>query len=87
VEKRKKQALKDGSFRCEACEFDFEKQYGERGKGFIEVHHTKPVHTLVAGSKTSLEDLALVCANCHRMIHARRPWLSIGELRSLIDAA
>jgi 5-methylcytosine-specific restriction enzyme A len=87
VEKRKKQAQKDGSFRCEVCEFDFEKQYGERGKGFIEVHHTKPVHALVAGSKTRLEDLALVCANCHRMIHSRRPWLSISELRSLIDAA
>ena len=35
------------------------------------------------GVKTRLSDLALVCANCHRMIHARRPWLSIEGLRDL----
>jgi 5-methylcytosine-specific restriction protein A len=86
VQQRKKQALKNGSLTCEACGFDFEKHYGDRGKGFIEVHHTKPVHTLVAGAKTKLEDLALVCANCHRMIHATSPWLSLQVLRRLIDA-
>jgi hypothetical protein len=29
-------------------------------------------------------DLALVCANRHRMIHARRPWLTIETLRALL---
>ncbi|MEX2447811.1 MAG: hypothetical protein WD404_03595 [Solirubrobacterales bacterium] len=28
------------------------------------------------------EDLALLCANCHRMVHAKRPWLSVEQLRS-----
>jgi hypothetical protein len=32
---------------------------------------------------TRVEDLVLVCANCHRIIHRKRPWLSIGELRTL----
>jgi predicted HNH restriction endonuclease len=25
-----------------------------------------------------------LCANCHRMIHVRKPMLSVAELRSLI---
>ena len=78
VEKRKAKAI---ALICEACGFSFERRYGERGKGFIECHHTKPLHTLTDGSRTRLSDLALVCANCHRMIHARRPWLTVDELR------
>lgn len=85
VRERKAAALRrEGCLRCEACGFDFEARYGERGRGFIECHHTRPVHTLREGDRTRLEDLALVCANCHRMIHASRPWLSIEELRNLL---
>ena len=76
VDKCKRRALKrDGRLRCEACAFDFLEAYGERGRGFIECHHTRPVHTLRPGDRTKVDELALVCANCHRMIHARRPWL------------
>ena len=32
-----------------------------------------------------LEYLALLCANCHRMIHRRSPWLSVDELKSVLD--
>lgn len=74
-----------GRLRCEACSFDFGMKYGERGRGFIEAHHVKPVHTLTPGEKTRLEDLALVCSNCHRIIHARRPWLTIEELKKVIQ--
>jgi 5-methylcytosine-specific restriction enzyme A len=82
VDTRKRQALEaHGTLACEACGFDFEKTYGERGRGYIEAHHTKPVHTLAEGGKTRLEDLALLCANCHRMVHARRPWLTIERLK------
>lgn len=87
VETRKGRALKTtGRLQCEACGFDFRERYGERGCGFIEAHHTRPVHTLMPGEKTRLADLALVCANCHRMIHARRPWISVEELRGLLQA-
>lgn len=81
VEQKKASVLKaSGKLKCEACSFDFEEAYGERGKGFIEVHHIKPVHTLAAGDKTRLEDLALLCSNCHRIVHARQPWLTIEKL-------
>ena len=74
---------KKGTLECEVCSFDFKSVYGERGNGFIEAHHTKPVHALKPGSKTKLEDLALLCANCHRMIHAARPWLDLLALKQI----
>jgi predicted HNH restriction endonuclease len=86
VEDRKLHAFRQfGRLSCEACEFDFEKRYGERGRGFIEAHHTRPVAMLTEGSKTKLEELALLCANCHRMIHSVRPWLTVDELRGLLS--
>jgi 5-methylcytosine-specific restriction enzyme A len=82
--KKKKVLSEQGVLRCEICEFDFSSIYGERGDGFIECHHRKPVSELKIGDKTKLTDLALVCSNCHRMIHRRRPWMSIAELSSLL---
>jgi 5-methylcytosine-specific restriction enzyme A len=85
IAKKKASALKKhGRLQCEVCSFDFEAQYGSRGLGFIEAHHTKPLHTLSPGDKTRLEDLALLCSNCHRMVHARRPWLTLEELKQII---
>lgn len=85
VVKRKALALKaKGALTCDACDFDFAKYYPSRGDGFIEAHHLKPLHTLVPGAKTRLEDLALLCANCHRMIHARQPWLTLEQLKGII---
>ena len=82
---RKKAAVlkREGKLECEACGFDFSIAYGKRGQGFIECHHTKPVSDLREGEKTHLDDLALLCANCHRMVHAQRPWLALEELRAM----
>jgi 5-methylcytosine-specific restriction protein A len=42
--KKIKAVLKAGkTICCEACGFNFEEFYGERGRGFIECHHKKPV--------------------------------------------
>jgi len=83
--KRNQVIKKHGKLACEICEFDFSVRYGERGNGFIECHHTKPVATLSDGHKTHIDELALVCANCHRMIHRRKPWLSTAELKRQIN--
>jgi len=61
-----------GRLVCEApnCGFDFQYRYGPLGFGYAEVHHKVPLADLdAAGTKTRLQDLAIVCANCHRMIH------------------
>ncbi|WP_235005857.1 HNH endonuclease [Nocardiopsis sp. JB363] len=69
---------------CEACDFDFARTYGPRGGNYIEVHHIVPLHH-IGESKTRLDDLALLCANCHRMIHVSRPWLTVDELHVLLQ--
>lgn len=85
VEAKRRQVLaKTGQLVCQACGFDFGVRYGEHGKGFIECHHTKPLASRVQESKTRIDDLALVCANCHRMIHRRKKWLTMAELKALL---
>lgn len=77
-----------GSLPCEVCRFDFSKRYGSLGKDYIEAHHTRPLSELEAGEvrETRVEDLALVCANCHRMLHRTRPWASLEQLRGLLKS-
>ncbi len=75
---------KNSTLHCEICGFNFEDKYGERGRGFIEAHHTVPVSEMEPGQKTRLEDIALVCSNCHRMLHRTRPWLRMDQLKKLI---
>jgi hypothetical protein len=87
VEKVKSQAERAGKLRCAACDFDFLEVYGDLGKGFIECHHTVPISEYKKNQKTRMEDIALVCANCHRMLHRRRPWLTIKHLSRLIVEA
>jgi hypothetical protein len=81
VESKKNFAQANGKLICEACEFDFEQRYGKLGSGFCEVHHTKP---LAEGERvTSLADLAILCSNCHRMIHRTSPMMSVDAFRQM----
>lgn len=73
-----------GQLACEACGFDFGEHYGEHGDGYLECHHSKPVHTLKVGEKTKASDLRLLCANCHRMVHSKRAWLSFEQLVAIL---
>lgn len=87
ITKKKKTQVLDqtGKLECTVCGFNFATVYGHIGNGFAECHHNKPVSELVPGEKTKLSDLSIICANCHRMIHRAKPWLSPGELRSRIE--
>jgi len=89
VRKKKRKVLGEtGKLECEVCGFDFEYFYGQLGYGFSECHHTIPVSKLTDGYKTKLSDLAIVCANCHRMLHKSRPQsqsiITISELRTIL---
>ena len=81
--RNRKGAIKIHGYKCMVCGFDFEKVYGEIGKGFIEVHHVKPLYDLDEEVVVNPEtDLVCVCANCHRMIHKKKSTvLTIEELR------
>ncbi|MET2012363.1 HNH endonuclease [Microbacterium chocolatum] len=70
---------------CEACGFDFLLVYGELGRSYIEVHHRTPLH--VSGETESAHsDLALLCSNCHRMVH-RNGWSPVEAIRALVEAS
>ena len=66
-------AIKIHGLTCQICGFNFEKVYGEVGKGYIEVHHKKPLFSLddeiVPNPET---DMICVCSNCHRMPHRHK---------------
>ena len=74
---RKKQAVfkRFGKLVCEACNFDFHVSYGKLGERFCEVHHRVAVADGVKENR--LADLAVLCSNCHRMIHHTEPMLSV----------
>ena len=82
IVKAKKDAIlrAAGKLCCEACGFDFKEVYGEFGDGFCEVHHLQPLAKADGVVKTELGDLAIVCSNCHRIIHRTDPMLSIANL-------
>lgn len=81
VDRKKSAVLREtGCLRCEACGFDFQHVYGGLGQGFAECHHRSPLSEVAESRATRLADLAIVCANCHRMLHRKRPWMTVEEL-------
>jgi predicted HNH restriction endonuclease len=84
--KSRDQALRVHGYTCEVCKFNFKDFYGDWGEGYVHVHHKKPLSSnnqeVIVDPET---DLAVVCANCHSMIHRRRDKiLSIEELKQLV---
>ncbi|NEU83786.1 DUF3427 domain-containing protein [Nostoc sp. UIC 10630] len=70
---------------CQVCGFSFEGVYGVIGEGYIHIHHLKPLSEI--GKEYEIEpkkDLRPVCANCHAMIHRKKPAYTIDELKSII---
>ena len=57
------------NYTCRVCGFNFEENYGERGKEFIEVHHLKLLSSYDNEHDIELDDLISLCSNCHSMIH------------------
>lgn len=85
--KNRKAAIKIHGLRCSACSFDFEKIYGSRGKGYIEVHHKEQLSSFDEAKPVDpTTDLITVCSNCHRMIHRdRNNPLTIEELKEILN--
>ncbi len=78
---RKKQSVLEqhGCLACEVCAFDFAVAWPGLGDEFIECHHLR--HLSEGATETKLSDLALVCANCHRMFHRLPSGTTVRELR------
>ncbi len=81
----RKTCLKHLGYSCQICEFNFEKTFGDIGKGFIHVHHINAIAGI--GKEYEIDpkkDLIPVCPNCHAMIHSKRPAFTVDEIKAII---
>jgi 5-methylcytosine-specific restriction protein A len=69
----RKKALEHYGAKCMGCEFL------PKTSNQLDVHHKDPIADGVR--KTKITDLAVLCANCHRLAHSRKPPLTIEEIR------
>ena len=84
-----RQAKKFHGTSCQACALDFGERYGDLGKGFIEAHHLRPIATLEEGATVKYDiaaDFAVLCSNCHRMVHRTSDPSDLVTFRSVINA-
>ncbi len=80
-------AIENHGLSCMVCNFNFEEVYGERGKGFIHVHHNKPLSESGETKINPKTDMSVLCPNCHAMIHRRKNHtLTLEDLKKLIKA-
>jgi 5-methylcytosine-specific restriction enzyme A len=79
--------MKAGKLRCDACEQDGPSFGHTYTQAMFEAHHTLPLATS-GQTTTKLSDLALLCANCHRLIHrtmvVQQRWIGVPEFRKLL---
>ncbi len=74
---------------CSVCGFDFAREYGEIGVGYIHVHHLTPLAVLEGKARKidPVKDLLPVCPNCHEMLHRCSPPYTINRLKQMIANA
>ena len=77
--------IKHYGAKCHICKFDFQKTYGDLGKGYIHVHHIKPLAEIKASYRVNpVEDFRPVCPNCHAMIHRTIPPAKCEDIREIL---
>jgi len=80
-----KRAKEIHGYTCMACKFNFKEKYGEIGENFIEAHHLVQLADLPNNTKLSpKDDFAVLCSNCHKMIHKFENIPTIEEFKKII---
>ena len=83
----RKAALARAKGTCEACEVRFGSVLGGRGVRVLQVHHRQQLAMNDVPRVTKVKDLAVVCANCHALLHMQpKRALTVEKLRSLLAA-
>lgn len=73
------------SLACEICGFSFAATYGSSAADYCEAHHLVPLSEVTHTRDTSVDDLAILCVNCHRVIHLRNPPYALDDVREMIS--
>jgi 5-methylcytosine-specific restriction protein A len=80
-------ALRNSEGVCSVCNVDYRKVLDGKGVRVLQVHHKKQLAATDAPRLTLLSDLAVVCANCHLLIHTNpKKALSVETLREMLTA-
>jgi len=66
----RQEALRRATGICAACGVKYSEVLGGLGECVLQVHHRKQLALARTPRKTAIEDLAVLCANCHSIIHA-----------------
>jgi putative restriction endonuclease len=84
--KLRRQAIAIHGVACNACGFDFEKAYGEHARGFVHVHHVKPISEYEEDQIVDpATDLITLCANCHAAVHKKTDqMLTVEQLKNIL---
>lgn len=78
-------ALKRAAGICEACGTNYSELAGGLGLRVLQVHHRRQLALADEPVTNNLDDLAVVCANCHFMIHADTLHaMPVEELRGIL---
>lgn len=75
-------AISRNGTRCQICDEDYAPKYKDRN--VVHVHHIKPLHTLAAPKNNKLDDVLVLCPNCHTSIHKGKT-LTPEELKNIIN--
>ena len=81
----RQQCLEASGYKCYICGFDFEKTFGEIGKGFLEVHHKRPISTYDEEHEIPQSELVALCSNCHSMVHRSNEAMDVDELKNIVQ--
>ena len=73
--------------RCYICGFSFGAVYGEVAKGYMHVHHLRPLSEINGEYVVDpITDLRPICPNCHAVVHLRMPAFAIEEVRAFLHS-
>jgi 5-methylcytosine-specific restriction protein A len=73
--------------RCMGCRVELSERYGPDAAGVIDAHHLTPLETLSDGEVVQFDpaaDFAVLCPNCHRVIHRMGDPSDLNALREIV---
>jgi len=83
-----KAVKKAQGYRCKGCLKQMDEVYGDIAAELIEAHHLTPLSSLTEGQAVTFDpetDFAVLCPNCHSVIHRMEDVSNIGALRASLN--
>ena len=77
---------KHSTLSCESCCSDASQYPEECRKRVFEVHHKKRLADIDNETEMTVDDLAILCENCHNAIHATNPLQNVEEFKQSLKS-